>query len=135
MMAARKTNQSKAGLFSSMASMEEGSSKAGFLDQEPVQKQRDHRKYDKDRPKPYLDWNDFYTFMDENLEDDRPSIIDDIVYHLTGVELAPVKQAIREEDEYKQGKIVMPTAHNDEELASFKKTTPKPQYSAILKAF
>jgi len=57
------------------------------------------------------------------------------VYHLTGVELAPVKQSIREEDEYKLDKTVMPSAHSNEELADVKKTTPKPLYSAITKAF
>lgn len=114
--------------------MEETAS-GGFLGPEPPQKMKDHRRFDKDRPKPYLDFNDFFAYMDENLEDDRPAIVDDVVFHLTGVELAPVKQTIKEEDEYKQTKIVMPTAHNDEELANLKKSTPKPQYSAIMKAF
>lgn len=118
------------GLFQGM----DDTATVGFLGPDPPQK-RDHRKFDKDRPRPYLDWNEFHAFMDEHIEEDRPAIVDDIILHLTGVELAPVKQAIREEDEFKQGKIVMPTAHNDEELANLKKTTPKPQYSAILKAF
>jgi hypothetical protein len=39
----------------------------GFLGSGPAQK-KDHRKFDKDRPKPYLDWNDFLSYMDEQQE-------------------------------------------------------------------
>ena len=52
---------------------------------------RDHRRFDKEKPKPYLDWSDFYNFMDDQLDGERPGIIDDIIRHLTGVELTAVK--------------------------------------------
>ena len=50
----------------------------------PVQK-RDHRKYDKEKPKPYLDMSDFTAALDELIEGDRPEIVDNLVEHLTGV--------------------------------------------------
>lgn len=48
-----------------------------------VQK-RDHRKFDKERPKPFLDMSDFVGAMDELIEGDRPEIVDNLVEHLTG---------------------------------------------------
>ena len=56
----------------------------------PVPK-RDHRKFDKDNPMPYLDFNDFMGFMDDAFEGDRPELCDDLVFHLTGVEMKPMK--------------------------------------------
>lgn len=56
---------------------------------------KDHRKFDKDKPKPYLDWNDFLAYMtgDQALvsvaggdNNERPSIVNDIIQHLTGIE-------------------------------------------------
>lgn len=52
---------------------------------------KDHRKFDKDRPKPYLDENEFCAAMEEWLDGERPAIVDDIILHLTGVELTQVK--------------------------------------------
>ena len=87
---------------------------------------KDHRKFDKERPKPFLDINDFLYYMDEAIPGERPEIVDDIVWHLTGCELAPVKQSIREEDEFPMSKALMPDHHNDEELANYKKQFMKP---------
>jgi Ca2+-binding EF-hand superfamily protein len=61
--------------------------------------------------------------------------VDDIVFHLTGIELQPVKQSIREEDEFRFKKVVLPTAHDDEDLANYKKHLVKAQYNAIVQAF
>jgi len=52
---------------------------------------KDHRKFDKDRPKPFLDENEFCAAMEEWLDGERPAIVDDIILHLTGVELTQVK--------------------------------------------
>ena len=70
------------------------------LIQQPLPK-RDHRKFDRERPKQYMDWNDFQTYMEDAFEGDRPEIIDDLVKYLTGIDLKSAKQSIREEDEYK----------------------------------
>lgn len=105
-------------------------------------KQRDHRKFDKEKPKPYLDFPEFLAYMLEDqspsaggVEGERPIIVDDIVHHLTGIEFQPVKQSIREEDEFAQKKPMMLTYHNSEALAEFKKDLNKPQYNAITSAF
>ena len=70
------------------------------LIQQPLPK-RDHRKFDRERPRQYLDWNDFQTYMEDAFEGDRPEIIDDLVKYLTGIDLKSTKQSIREEDEFK----------------------------------
>ena len=44
--------------------------------------------------------NDFTAAMDELIEGDRPEIVDNLVEHLTGVQMQQVKQSIREEDEF-----------------------------------
>jgi hypothetical protein len=68
---ARKTSQSRnSHVFQTAVStsMENTTNSPNlFLGAEPVQK-KDHRRYDKERPKPYLDWNDFLSYMDEHLE-------------------------------------------------------------------
>ena len=68
---ARKTSQSRNSHVFQTAVNTSIESAAGninvFLGSEPVPK-KDHRKYDKERPKPYLDWNDFLSYMDEHLE-------------------------------------------------------------------
>ena len=96
---------------------------------------KDHRKFDKERPKPFLDWNDFLHYMDDAFQGDRPEIVDDLVYHLTGIEIAPAKQSIREEDEYKHKRPTIPKADNDEIIADYKKQFPKAQFQAITGAF
>jgi len=84
---ARRTNQSRtsgmaqANLFSSMDDSNQGSFAAM-----QVQK-RDHRKYDKERPKPYLDFNDFLVAIGELIEGERPEIVDNLVEHLTGIQM------------------------------------------------
>ena len=65
------------------------------------QPKRDHRKFDRERPRQYLDWNDFQTYMEDAFEGDRPEIIDDLIKYLTGIDLKSAKQFIREEDEFK----------------------------------
>ena len=72
------------------------------------QPKRDHRKYDRERPKQYLDWNDFQTYMEDAFEGDRPEIIDDLVKYLTGIDLKSAKQSIREEDEFKTMAVQIP---------------------------
>ena len=84
---ARRTNQSKAsniGQSNIYASMEE-TNQGGFAAM-LVQK-RDHRKFDKEKPKPFLDWTDFMGAMDELIEGDRPEIVDNLVEHLTGLSI------------------------------------------------
>jgi len=94
----------------------------------PPAPKRDHRKFDKENPVPYLDLSDFMQFMDEAFEGERPELVDDLVFHLTGVEMVPMKQSIREDEEFVNRKPVMPRPDNDENLAEFKKQFPKVQY-------
>ena len=54
---------------------------------------------------------------------------------MTGIEFQPVKQSIREEDELALQKPIIPTYHNNEQLAEYKKQLAKPQYNAIISAF
>ena len=110
----------------------EDTNPGGFTLQ-PVQK-RDHRKFDKEKPKPFLDMNDFTAAMDELIEGDRPEIVDNLVEHLTGVQLHPVKQSIREEDEFAFKTPIMPDKNNDEELGNYFKVN-KLQFTAIHNAF
>ena len=57
-------------------------------------KHLDHRKYDKDKPKPYLDWSEFLAYMLEDQQSsatsgsdsERPAIVADIIHHLTGIQ-------------------------------------------------
>ena len=131
---ARRTTQSRtSGLASNMFSGMDDGSPANFI-QPPTQK-RDHRKYDKERPKPHLDWSDFLACADELIEGDRPEIVDNLVEHLTGVRLEAVKQRISEEEEYTGKLPVMPRANNDDQLADYKKTIPEAHYKAITGAF
>ena len=132
---ARRTNQSRnSHLASNLITSMDDQGASNFGPGAPTVK-KDHRKFDKEKPKPFLDWNDFLYYMDESIQGDRPEIIDDIVYHLTGVELVPLKQSIREEDEFPMSKALMPDHHNDEELANHKKTIAKAQYQAITSVF
>lgn len=82
---ARRTNQSRTSNMAQAnlyASMEE-TNQNGFAGI-PAQK-RDHRKYDRERPRPFLDWSDFLGAMDELIGGDRPEIVDNLVEHLTGI--------------------------------------------------
>jgi hypothetical protein len=47
---------------------------------------------------------------------DRPAIIDDLVKHLTDVELFSIKLSINEEEEFANKKPIMPSSVNDEML-------------------
>ena len=40
---------------------------------------------------PYLDFQDFMYYMDDVFEGDRPELCDDLVFHLTGVEMKQTK--------------------------------------------
>ena len=73
--------------------------------------------------------------MEEWLDGDRPAIIDDVVLHLTGVELQPAKPKIREEDEFQTKKILFPDHFTNDEMTQLKKELSKPQYLAINEAF
>ena len=98
---------------------------------------KDHRKYDKDKDKdkPSLNEQEFISLMADAFPGDRPSIIDDLVQHLTGVQMVSTKQSINEADEYPIEKAQMPKADNDEELATLKRTFSKVHYQAITQAF
>ena len=105
-------------------------------------KQRDHRKFDKEKPRPYLDFPEFLAYMLEDpspaaggAEGERPILVDDIVHHLTGIEFQPVKQSIREEDEFAFKKPLMPDYRTNDALAEFKKLFGKEQYNSITSAF
>lgn len=71
--------------------------------------------------------------MDEIYDGERPEIIDNLVEHLTGIKYEPVKQSIREGEEFKAP--TMPKAANDDELGNFKKSLSKTHYLAITTAF
>jgi len=114
--------------------MGETRKKDDFLLQAPAPK-KDHRRFDKEKPRTFLDLNDFMFYMDETFEGERPELIDDLVYHLTGVEMMPMKQSIREDDEFIVKKPTMPKADNDEQLLDYKKQFPKPQYQSIMGCF
>lgn len=90
----------------------------------PVPK-RDHRKFDKEKPMPYLDLHDFMQFMDEAFEGERPELVDDLVYHLTGVEMMPMKQSIREDDEFANRRPNFPNHTNDESMMEYKRVFKK----------
>ena len=75
----------------------------------PPAAKKDHRKFDNDNPRDYLNWKDFKDLMEEQLDGDRLDLIDDLIYYLTGVKLAPAKERIHEEEEHKPIKPVMPT--------------------------
>ena len=53
----KNSNQGNAAGGNTLLSMDDPR-ETGFI-KTPVKKP-DHRKYDRERPKPYLDWNDFY---------------------------------------------------------------------------
>ena len=98
------------------------SSGIGFGGPPPPGNKRDHRKFDSDNPKDYLNWKEFVALMEEQLDGDRLPLIDDLIYYLTGVKLAPAKERIREEEEHKPTKPVLPTHQTDEDLNAFKKS-------------
>lgn len=113
-------------------SVDAASSKGFFA---PPTQKKDHRKFDKEKPKPFLDWNDFLHYMDEAFEGDRPEIIDDLIYHLSGIEMAPAKQSIREEDEYAFKKPMISKGDNDEVIQELRKQLSKANFHAITGAF
>ena len=85
----------------------------------PPVPRKDHRKFDKDsKGKPYLDLKEFMSYMDETF-DERPELVDDLVLHLTGVEM-PVQQTIREQDELAGKKPQIPDYSNNEFLGELK---------------
>ena len=73
--------------------------------------------------------------MDEVIEGDRPEIVDNLVEHLTGVQMQQVKLSIREEDEFAFKVPVMPEKNNDDDLANYHKVFNKIHYNAIHQAF
>ena len=79
-------------------------------------KRPDHRKTYKANSKVFLTEQDFLSYMDEMFEGERPELIDDLVYHMTGVEMVPIKQSIREDDEFLIKKPIMPNADNNDDV-------------------
>ena len=108
-------------------------------DQRPITptKRPDHRKFIVASKRPFLNLEDFMFYMDEAFEGERPELIDDLVHHLTGVEMQPMKQSIREDDEFSIKKPIMPRPDNDfEELQNWKNARwPKPQFQTIMNSF
>lgn len=74
-----------------------------------------------------MEKEDFFYYMDD-VFGERPELIDDLVYHLTGIEMLPVKQFISENAELELKKPCMPKADNDENLAELKRKLGKLQY-------
>ena len=99
---ARRTTQSRnnSTLANNLTASMDGGNK-GFSLMQSAQK-KDHRKYDKDKDKdkPSLNEQEFISLMADAFPGDRPSIIDDLVQHLTGVQMVSTKQSINEADEY-----------------------------------
>ena len=71
-----------------------------------------------------MDFNDFMEHVGMRLGE-RPRIIDDIIYHLTGRWLTENGQKIDEKDEFKEKKAIIPKAVDDEELNNMKKSMKK----------
>ena len=77
---------------------------------------------------------EFFQYVGLELGE-RPKIIEDLIYHLTGVKLVSPQQQIREEDEFTVKRATVPKATDDEELAHIKKNMHKDQFKAICEAF
>ena len=60
--------------------------------------------------------NDFLNAMDDIIPGDRPEIVDNLIEHLTGVQMQQVKQSIREEDEFAFKVPIFPDKSNDDDL-------------------
>lgn len=90
---ARRTTQSRnnSTMANNLTASMDGPSK-GFSLMQSAQK-KDHRKYDKDKDKdkPSLNESEFINLMADAFPGDRPSIIDDLVQHLTGVQMVSTK--------------------------------------------
>ena len=67
---------------------------------------------------------EFFQYVGLELGE-RPKIIEDLIYHLTGVKLVSPQQQIREEDEFTVKRATVPKAPDDEDLAHIKKNMHK----------
>ena len=79
---------------------------------------------------------DFYEFMDYvgNRLGDRPKIIDDLIFHLSGRQLSELNQRINEHEELEK-KVTIPNKEEDEELIEMKKGIPLARFDTIYDSF